>query len=287
MAKIMIGTEEVSKIMMGTEEVSLLSMGGETIPVSGSPAPTPTPVYSAMPFTIEALGSGSFNINLADVSYSTDKGSTWETTTGATTINLSSGDTVQFLHSGASNSMLGNNTGITFNVYGNIMSLLYEDNYIGQTSIDANRAFFQLLKASNVVEADNLILPALSLTEYCYYGMFSGCTLFTAAPELPVATAFTGNYAYGSMFKKCTSLTKGPDLLLPTLTNKCYSSLFDGCSSLNYVRCLATSGLTYDELSYWMYDVPAGGTFVRAAGVTWPSSKNYGVPSSWTIVDDQ
>ena len=57
-------------------------------------------------------------------------------------------------------------------------------------------------------------LPALTLANNCYGGMFSGCTSLTAAPELP-ALALAGS-CYNSMFSGCTSLTAAPEL--PALT---------------------------------------------------------------------
>ena len=110
-------------------------------------------------------------------------------------------------------------------------------------------------------------LPATTVMPYCYQGMFSGCTSLTTAPALPATKLGIGIYCYQNMFKGCTSLTtapalpatslaegcyqnmfascrkitKAPDLKAKTLVTKCYSEMFYNCTSLNYVKCYATS----------------------------------------------
>ena len=128
-----LGTIDVEKIMMGTTEITSLFAGSEDVsPSSGSPEPVID--YSTMPFTIEALGSGEFHFKNKNVNYSLDGGDTWNTTTSAmTALNLSEGDAVQFKKTSqiSIKGMFTGNTAITFNVYGNIMSLIYGDNFVG------------------------------------------------------------------------------------------------------------------------------------------------------------
>ena len=144
-----------------------------------------------------------------------------------------------------------------FNVSGNIMSLIYGDNFIGQITLSSSYNFVSIFKGSKVVDASNLILPATTLTSNCYYGMFSVCTSLVAAPALPAttlasscysnmfygctslatapelpATTLTGTYCYSYMFKGCTSLTTAPELPATTLTADCYGYMFHGCTSL-------------------------------------------------------
>ena len=213
-----------------------------------------------MPFTVEALESGNFNINLAGVDYSTDGGSTWDTTTGATTLNLSEGDTIQFKRNSLTTAqgMFSGNTAITFNVYGNIMSLLYGDSFVGETTFpNVNSVFSQLLSNSSVVYACNLILPPTTL--------FSGC--------------------YQQMFQICGNLLIGPELLPTTLVASCYKKMFSTCPNLSFVKCLATDISATGSLASWLYGVSATGTFVKAAGVTWPSGTS-GIPDGWTVVEE-
>ena len=118
-------------------------------------------------------------------------------------------------------------------VYGNIMSLVNSAGFASETALTASFTFCQLFKDNvhikNKTGAD-LLLPATTMTEYCYYAMFYGCTSLTTAPELPATTL--ANSCYYGMFQDCTSLTAAPALPATTLANYCYSEMFKGCSSL-------------------------------------------------------
>ena len=118
------------------------------------------------------------------------------------------------------------------NVKGNIMSLLYGDNFEGQNDLTGkNYAFYQLFyDCHNIIDTSELILPATTLANYCYEYMFQGCTSLTTAPELPATTLADCCYSY--MFRGCTKLTTSPELPATTLAEYCYSSMFSGCSSL-------------------------------------------------------
>ena len=128
-------------------------------------------------------------------------------------------------------------------VYGNIMSLVYGDDFIGKTTIyDSN---FQILFAySGLISAENLILPATTLKRYCYENMFLYCTSLTQAPVLPATTLAYG--CYETMFADCTSLTTAPELPATTLAEVCYWGMFEGCTSLTTAPVLpATTLNTY------------------------------------------
>jgi hypothetical protein len=87
------------------------------------------------------------------------------------------------------------------------------------------------------------------------------------------------------MFKYCTSLTAAPELPATTLTNSCYYAMFDGCSSLNYVKCLASSipSSTYSySLENWLKGVSETGTFVKAENASLRSGAS-GIPNGWTV----
>jgi len=117
-----------------------------------------------------------------------------------------------------------------FNVYGNIMSLIYGDNFIERTTLPSTYTFCGIFRSSKIVDTSNLILPATTLTTYCYYWMFRDCTSLTSAPELPAKTLT--NYCYTGMFYGCTSLTNTPKLPATTLATSCYHTMFKGCTSL-------------------------------------------------------
>ena len=73
------------------------------------------------------------------------------------------------------------------NVSGNIMSLLYGDDFSERNSLTGkNYAFYKLFyNCKTIVDASKLILPATILSNYCYEYMFSGCTSLTTTPALP------------------------------------------------------------------------------------------------------
>ena len=198
-----------------------------------------------------------------------------------------------------------------FNVEGNIMSLLYKDDFIDKTSINSHafRALFEnnpnLISAENLVlpvttlsdgcysymfkDCTNLIntpiLPATTLAETCYLAMFYGCTSLTTAPELPATTL--ASRCYASMFSDCTSLTTAPTLPATNLINKCYNYMFSGCTKLNYIKAMfITTPMdtqTYSSTYDWVNGVAATGTFVKNAAATWTNVGTYAVPSGWTV----
>ncbi len=170
----------------------------------------------------------------------------------------------------------------TFNISGNIMSLVYGDDFSGQTALTGTYNFCSLFKQSKAVSAENLILPATSLTECCYRAMFSKCTTLEVAPALPATTL--GAYCYYFMFEDC-AITTAPELRAPTLVSNCYGNMFTGCRSLNYILCLAVDKSASGCLTNWVKSVSSTGTFVKKESVTWTTGNN-GIPTNWTVMDD-
>lgn len=170
-------------------------------------------------------------------SYSTDNGETWtDIASGMSTSPINSGERILWRGEMTPNS--SNYQGIgrftstkTFDIEGNVMSLLFGDNFDGQTSLEGKSyAFQQLFRGTNVVSAENLSLPATTLAQDCYSGMFGGCTNLTTAPGLPATTLASNCYQF--MFRYCTSLTTTPQLLATTLASGCYGAMFEGCTSM-------------------------------------------------------
>ena len=132
-----------------------------------------------------------------------------------------------------------------FNVGGNIMSLLYGDNFQNQTTFPtgSDRNFRRLFyNSTTIVNTEDLILPATTMTNSCYGYIFSGCTSLTTAPELPATTL--ANNCYAGMFSGCTSLTTAPATLpATTLANYCYTYMFRGCTGLTTTPALPATTL--------------------------------------------
>ena len=155
----------------------------------------------------------------------------------APTITVNSGDKIQFRGNNeqyATSYSVCNSFGgstASFEVEGNIMSLIYGDDFKNNSTISSTYAFTELFReCANLVSAENLVLPATTLAPYCYRGMFFWCKSLTTAPKLPATTLATECYL--GMFDGCTSLTTAPELPATTLRYGCCSGMFAGCTSL-------------------------------------------------------
>ena len=170
-----------------------------------------------------------------------------------------------------------------FNAEGNIMSLIYGDNFEGQIDLSGKYYVFAGLFYDCVTlqSAENLILPATTLSDFCYKGMFQDCTSLTSAPELPATTLAMNCYV--CMFAGCTSLTSTPELPATTLVDECYIGMFNGCSKLNYIKMLATNVSAVMCLSDWVIGVASSGTFIKNAAMTSLPSGTSGIPTGWTV----
>ena len=156
-------------------------------------------------------------------------GGEWTMAENPTTIHLSPGDKVRFKGINQGNNLFSSFI-FYLKAYGNIMSLIYGDDFIGQTSLIVPKAFENCFRyCPGLFDISNLVLPATTLSEACYRYMFRDTTI-TTAPALPATTLANNCYEY--MFNECTSLTKAPELSATTLANSCYYGMFGGCTSL-------------------------------------------------------
>ena len=226
------------------------------------------------PLTLEATEDGT-TVTITDASnveYSyTVNGGTAVTTSTNATITLQAGDIVQF---NSTNSALGNNPDSSrpnfFNaltiivdkksyVYGNVMSMV---NDAGDFATDVTLADYAMPElfcghpASNHIAflADKpLMLPATTISKYCYDGMFSYCQDLTVLPSgfLPATVMKEGCYEF--MFDQCKGLKSLPDDLLPatTLAEKCYMDMFQQCIGLT---TLADDFLPATTLAKYCYE---------------------------------
>ena len=85
---------------------------------------------------------------------------------------------------------------------GDIRTLLDWRNY---STVDTQNARFCYLFIYCAALTSAPELPATTLADECYYGMFGGCTSLTATPELPATKL--ADYCYASMFADCTKLS--------------------------------------------------------------------------------
>ena len=88
------------------------------------------------------------------------------------------------------------------------------------------------------------------------------------------------------MFANCKNITRGPDLPALTTVTGCYVNMFNGCSKLNYIKCLNEGNSGTNYTSAWLYKVSSTGTFVKSANKNdWTRDHN-GIPSGWTVIED-
>lgn len=274
--------------------------------------------YENKYFTIEPLEDGTIKFTKNDLQYSTDRGTTWNTLTKDTSLGVTNGNNVIFKCTNPTiNRGMGKfSSSGQFNVSGNIMSLYHGDNFKNQLSITQGFQFEIMFgSCSKLINAENLILPATTLANYCYLDMFNGCTSLTTAPELPATTLaqtcykgmFFGckslvnapelpsttlaKFCYQSMFGNCTSLVNAPELPATTLEHYCYNDMFTGCTSLNYIKATCSPNSEINKTN-WVQNVAATGTYIISDPNYNPNTDGiiYGqscVPVGWTIKDYQ
>ena len=183
--------------------------------------------YTIIPFTVKAVDDD-VNVRVimdkdsGSVKY-TFNGVDWNIIDETTDIHLNINDSISIITTNIRRILI---QGLS-DVYGNIMSLEYGDNFIGQTAwVGSNVDSYGLFYETDIRSAKNLILPATTLSEGAYRAMFSGCISLTKAPELPATTL--SPYCYHSMFAGCSSLTKAPSLPATILAEGCYMEMFAG-----------------------------------------------------------
>ena len=216
--------------------------------------------YSTEYLTFNILSAGTINWTASSTSiaktinYKLNNGEwvsiTSNTGSQAPKINVVEGDKIQFR---GNNTAYGTNSylGLSYSYFdgsasfeaeGNVMSLIYGDDFKNKLTISSEYALAGLFRGcTNLVSAENLILPATTLANYCYYYMFDNCRSLTTAPALPATTL--ANTCYANMFRGCTSLRTAPELPATTLANSCYSGMFQDCTSLTTAPELPTTTL--------------------------------------------
>lgn len=253
--------------------------------------------YSNMYLTLDVVSGGNIYYQTASsgisggsitryIEYSRDNGETWETMPSPSNITYHDSDSIvssisaetgdKILFRGL-NGMYGSPDGVevinghvsqfisvqgihtaSYNVYGNIMSMIYGSGFTGQMTMVSANTFAQFFMGAPVLDASNLVLPSTSLTAGCYASMFYSCTL-TKAPKLPAAT----------------------------LANGCYWHMFRFCSSLTEIKCLATDISATNCTYRWVEGVSETGTFIKSRymndWITGPDFSYRGIPEGWNI----
>lgn len=275
-------------IKIGNIDASYFKVGGDDCSIYLGTVklyPQEAPVADKY-LTFVANGNTKFKLSGNSVSYSLDSGTTWASLASDTySPTVASGNTIMWkMTSPTINTSNGigrfYTSGGTFDVEGNIMSLLYGDNFEGQTALQGDNQFRGLFDSNtSVINASGMTLPATAMTASCYRSMFGNCTNLESAPtELPATSLADSCYYY--MFSR-TSITSAPTLSATTLVDSCYGSMFSNCLSLSAVTCLATTNIS-GNVGAMLFNISTNGTFERASGVNWPCSAD--IPPTWTMI---
>jgi len=265
------------------------------------------PDYSKEYLTIEALSSGQIPWNVSStgstaptwsglpINYSVNDGE-WQTLSPNSSITVSRGDKIRLkgnaLRYSASNSVSANFcnfgstdnviSGTTFNVYGNIMSVLDGDSFTASTEIGAT-ALKYFFRAANVISAENLYIPFCNL--HSANRMFLNCYHLTTAPKILPATTL-GRYCYQAMFDGCTQIERAPYLPATTDAEGCYQRMFRYCNKLNYISCNLVEQNFSNSLTDWTNAVADNGIFAKNENAAFWTRGTSGIPRLWVIEGD-
>lgn len=292
--------------------------------------------YSQDYFTIESLQDSNTITAIKassrmspDIYYSLDDGTTWSHQTlssGTITFGtINTGDKIIFkctISKWATDWNKYNrfNGSKNFKVYGNIMSLLNGDNFTTNSSFESGSSFNLtglFYGTTTIVDASNLLLPATTLYQSSYNGMFRGCTNLVNGPKLLPALDVPKD-GYSSMFEGCVKLTEGPEISATTVSgdtalnrmfcmnrsskvtaamtkspilritnpssySNVYQQLFCGNGAINEVTILAQG--TNLSFTNWLANNSGSGVIKKLQSTTLSINSSNGVPYNWTTED--
>lgn len=241
-------------------------MGGGS-KINGFPLST----YLRKYLTMEALEAGTFTVSInancsaMAISYSLDNGATWVdnshvagTASSYRTSSVSAGDKVLWKCTSTDGSLskaygqvVQFTSTKTCKVYGNILSLIYGDNFIGKNTVaDGFQTFRQNFAELKVVDAEYLIIPVATMKQYVAIMMFNGNT----------------------------DLVKGPAFVSDDIQAGALQQAFNGNTHLASLTIIADT--VSSSQSSWATNVPSGGVLTREIGDTFTL-----IPTGWTTKD--
>lgn len=166
-----------------------------------------------------------------------------------------------------------------FYLYGNMMSLIYGDDYSGKTELTEDNTFYLLFyQNGNILNhpAKDIELPATTITQFCYRTMFGECAKLTRAPKLPAKVL--KRQCYASMFSDCPLIKEFPEMgatemdelscwimmkntgieeipALPAmnLAEGCYYAMFAQCHNLKKAPAILPATALANKCYYGMF----------------------------------
>ena len=109
---------------------------------------------------------------------------------------------------------------------------------IGGTLFSVQGNIMSLIDSTGFATAETLT------NSYTFYKLFYNCTGLVSAENLVLPATKLAERCYSSMFEGCTSLTTAPALPATTLADWCYAIMFYGCKNLTTAPELPATTLT-------------------------------------------
>lgn len=211
--------------------ITALNAGEATITATAGGCSAECKVSVSVPFSyggmcMEAVGGGIIvidNPNQLTIDFKREDREWTSTHDGSISIYVDAGERVWFRghnetytfidENGASKETVFSCYNDDFYLYGNLMSLIYGDDYEFKTEITGDYTFCKLFYQNDHIinhPSLDIELLATTLSPSCYRIMFYGCSKLSRAPKLPAKILTEACYA--SMFAYCTSLKEFPEM---------------------------------------------------------------------------
>ena len=164
--------------------------------------------------------------------------------------------------------------------------------YAGTSSAYGNDYWYHHFDITgDVTVGGNLmsLLPNYFEYPYEFAGMFRDNSSIELSDEHPLFITSNDDsyttFSFSDMFANCTSITRSPKLTAKVLPMGFYQGMFNGCSSLQHIECLATNVSASNCITNWVNGVEEEGLFVKNPSMSsWPTGVS-GIPTGWTVID--
>lgn len=184
-----------------------------------------------------------------------------------------------------------------YQMFMNCSGLTYTPSFPGEKgTLSGIKICYQMFNecTSLTTTSGKLFTDDTVLTEECFHGMFRHCSSLANVPSDYLPSIHMAKWCYRGLFEGA-AFTTAPVLPATTLVNECYRFMFNSCTNLNLITCLAENPNNGSFTPNWVTGVPSGGIFVKnsvtwtpnASGsnsTKWPKG-NGGIPNGWTVED--
>ena len=156
-----------------------------------------------------------------------------------------------------------------------------------QRQVNLNKGDKVSFRGKEATSTSNSKYMQISCNGNCY--VYGNVMSLISKDSYATMTNLPYSNTFQNLFQGNTNIyhDNGKDLVLPAtkLRNQCYYNMFNGCTNLNYIKCLATDISAKDCTTNWLKSTAKKGTFVKAEGVTWTEGDS-GIPNGWTIKEE-